>query len=77
MLISNNTNTGTINAFNPKTGAFVGTIKNKTGEVIKIDQLWSIDFGGGTPVNGPTNTLFFTAGPSNNLAGEFGEIVAK
>jgi len=77
MLISNNTNTGTINAFNPNTGAFVGTIKNKTGEVIKIDQLWSIDFGGGTPANGPTNTLFFTAGPSNNLAGEFGEIVAK
>lgn len=77
VLISNNTNTGTINAFNPNTGAFVGTIKDTTGKIIQIDQLWSIDFGGGTDANGPSNTLFFTAGPSNNLAGEFGEIVAK
>lgn len=77
VLISNNTNTGTINAFNSHTGAFVGTIKNPRGEVIRIDQLWAIDFGGDTAANGPANTLFFTAGPSNNLAGEFGEIVAK
>lgn len=77
LLISNNTNTGTINAFNVLTGQFVGTVRDTAGTVIHIDQLWAIDFGGGTAANGPKNTLFFTAGPDNNLAGEFGKIVLK
>jgi uncharacterized protein (TIGR03118 family) len=75
LLVSNNTNDGTINAFNAQTGAFVGTVKNTSGAVIHIDQLWGIDFGGGAAANGPTNTLFFTAGPSNNVVGTFGTIV--
>ncbi len=74
LLISNNTNHGTINAFNASTGAFVGTLKDTKGKVILIDQLWGIEFGGGSPRNGQTNELFFTAGPSNNLAGTFGSI---
>jgi uncharacterized protein (TIGR03118 family) len=77
LLISNNTNTGTINGFNAATGQFVGVMKDTTGAVIHIDQLWAIDFGGGTPANGATNKLFFTAGPHNNLAGTFGSIVFK
>ena len=77
LLVSNNTNTGTINAFNPQTGAFVGTIKNVSGQPIQIDQLWAIDFGGDTANNGPSSTLFFTAGPSNNVVGTFGTIVFK
>jgi uncharacterized protein (TIGR03118 family) len=76
LLVSNNINDGTINAFNAQTGAFVGTMKNMSGAVIHIDQLWAIDFGGGTAANGPTNTLFFTAGPANNVVGTFGTIVA-
>jgi uncharacterized protein (TIGR03118 family) len=77
LLVSNNINDGTINAFNPQTGAFVGTIKNTSGAVIHIDQLWAIDFGGATAANGPDNTLFYTAGPSNNVVGTFGTIVFK
>jgi uncharacterized protein (TIGR03118 family) len=77
LLISNNTNSGTINAFNAATGQFVGVMKDTTGAVIRIDQLWAIDFGGGTPANGAKNKLFFTAGPHNNLAGTFGAIVPK
>lgn len=77
LLVSNNTNDGTINAFNPQTGAFVGTVRNMRGEKIRIDQLWAIDFGGDKPANGSSSTLFYTAGPSNNLAGEFGQIVFK
>jgi len=77
LLVSNNTDEGTINAFNPETGAFVGTIKDKSGAIIHIDQLWAIDFGGGTAANGPTNTLFWTAGPSNNVVGTFGTIWIK
>ena len=74
LLVSNNTNTGTINAFNSVTGQFVGTIKDINGKNIVIDQLWGIDFGGGAAKNGNTNQLFFTAGPDNNLAGTFGKI---
>jgi uncharacterized protein (TIGR03118 family) len=74
LLIANNTNTGTINGFDLSTGAFVGTIKNKLGKPIKINQLWGIEFGGGTPANGNTNQLFYTAGPKNGINGLFGVI---
>jgi uncharacterized protein (TIGR03118 family) len=74
LLISNNTNTGTINAFNGVSGQLVGTVKDVNGKAIKIDQLWGIGFGDGTGQNGGVKQLFFTAGPSNNLAGTFGVI---
>jgi len=74
ILISNNTNSGTISGFNPVTGAFVGTMKDTNGKAIHIDQLWGIEFGGGTAANGAANQLFFTAGPHNNLTGVFGRI---
>jgi len=74
LLISNNTNSGTINAFDGTTGAFVGVLKDTNGKVIRIDQLWGIGFGDGMGGNGPSNHLYFAAGPSNNLAGTFGVI---
>jgi uncharacterized protein (TIGR03118 family) len=77
LLVSNNTNSGTINAFNAVTGQFVGTLKDVNGDVIRIDQLWGIKFGDGTGANGATNQLFFTAGPDNNFAGLFGVIIFK
>jgi uncharacterized protein (TIGR03118 family) len=77
LLVSNNTNAGTINGFNAITGQFVGTIKDAAGKVIKIDQLWGIDFGDGMGKNGAKNRLFFTAGPNNNFAGTLGSIVFK
>jgi len=77
LLVSNNTNSGTINAFNLETGEFVGTVRDAHGKNIVIDQLWGIEFGGGTPNNGRTNQLFFTAGPHGNLAGTFGVIAPK
>jgi uncharacterized protein (TIGR03118 family) len=77
LLISNNTNTGTINGFDLKTGKYVGTIENTKGKPIEINQLWGIEFGGGTANNGKTNQLFFTAGPGNNADGLFGVIAYK
>ena len=77
LLISNNTNTGTINGFSLKTGKFAGTVKDSAGKAITIDQLWGIEFGGGSVNNGKTNQLFFTAGPNNNLDGLFGMIAFK
>lgn len=75
LLVGNNINvSSTINAFNLKTGKFMGTVSSSTGKPIQIDQLWGIDFGGGSSSNGSTNQLFFTAGPNNNLDGLFGVI---
>jgi len=76
LLVSNNTNGGTINGFNLENGQFVGTVKDTSNKAIDIGQLWGIEFGGGAAgnVNGRTNQLFFTAGPLNNLAGTFGVI---
>jgi uncharacterized protein (TIGR03118 family) len=77
LLISNNVNEGTINAFDPLTKKFVGAVRETRGKIIRIEQLWGIDFGDGTGANGGRNQLFFTAGPSNNLAGTFGVIELK
>jgi len=77
LLVSNNTNHGTINAFNSLTGKFIGTMKDSSGKAIVINQLWGLGFGGGTAGNGATNDLFFTAGPGGNLAGTFGVITFK
>jgi uncharacterized protein (TIGR03118 family) len=78
LLIANNIdNTSTISGYNTKTGKFVGTIKDSSGKAIGIDQLWGIEFGGGTAVNGATNQLFFAAGPSGNVNGLFGVIAPK
>jgi uncharacterized protein (TIGR03118 family) len=75
LLVTNNINvSGTINAFNLKTGKFMGTVSSSAGKPIEIDQLWGIEFGGGSSSNGDTNQLFFTAGPDNNVNGLFGVI---
>jgi len=75
ILVSNNTGSGTINAFNAKTGKFVDSVKNSTGQLIVIPGLWGIEFGGGTTANGNTNQLFYTAGPQD-VNGYFGRIDA-
>jgi uncharacterized protein (TIGR03118 family) len=77
LLVSNNTNRGTINGFNLQTGQFVGTVKDTSNKPIVIDQLWGIEFGEGNANSGRTNQLFFTAGPYGNLAGTFGVIAPK
>ena len=74
ILVGNKTADGTINAFNAKTGAFLGHLSDATGTPIHIDQLWGLEFGGGTSLNGAANQLFFTSGPDNYLNGRFGVI---
>ena len=73
LLVSNNTTAGTINGFDLTTGKPVGTVKNSAGKAIAINGLWGIEFGGGSPLNGQKNQLFFTAGPSDTN-GFFGVI---
>lgn len=71
MLIGNFGN-GWINAYKPKSGKFIGTLKNSMGKTISIDGLWSLEFGNG--VIGTPKTLLFTAGPNDEQHGLFGDI---
>jgi uncharacterized protein (TIGR03118 family) len=66
---------GTINAYDPHTGAFKGTLKGANGKVLKIDGLWALVFGNGF-LNQPTDTLFFSAGPHDEADGLYGRIDA-
>jgi uncharacterized protein (TIGR03118 family) len=78
LLVSNNLNSvGDINGFNIKTGKFVGTVTSSNGKPIHIDQIWGIEFGGGSALNGQKNQLFWAAGPLNNVDGAFGVIAPQ
>ena len=54
---------GKINAYDPTTGAFVGTLSVIGGGAVTIPGLWGIAFGNDTN-NQPKNTLFYAAGPT-------------
>jgi uncharacterized protein (TIGR03118 family) len=79
LLVSNNSTDGTINGFDPKTGEFVGTIRDRHGRKIIFNNTWAIAFGGGTANNGATNELFVTVAPGNGaqseMSGTFASIV--
>lgn len=80
LLISNNSVDGTINGFDPITGKFVGTVRDRDGRKIVLNNLWGIAFGGGSTANGAANELFVTVGQgigTNELAGTFAKIVFR
>jgi uncharacterized protein (TIGR03118 family) len=52
-----------------------GVMKGTDRKPIEIDGLWGIGFGNGSAA-GPTNTLFFAAGPDDETHGLFGSITA-
>jgi uncharacterized protein (TIGR03118 family) len=66
---------GTLNAYDPHTGKFKGQLRNNDGKLIKIDGLWGIAFGNGIQ-HQPTGTLFFAAGPNDEVNGLYGRIDA-
>jgi uncharacterized protein (TIGR03118 family) len=82
LLVSNHAD-GTVNAYDPVKGTFIGTLQTATGPFAQ-DGLWGIAFGNdGTltlpnqppmPLSQPHNTLFFTAGPNKGLNGLYGRI---
>jgi uncharacterized protein (TIGR03118 family) len=77
LLVSNNSVEGTINAFDPVNGRFVGAIRDEFGRKIVLNNLWGIAFGGGATNNGATNELFVTVGQgigTAELAGTFAKI---
>jgi uncharacterized protein (TIGR03118 family) len=72
-LLVGNFRGGTIAAFNPITGRFIGNVLNPDGSTVNIDGLWALEFGNGSGA-GPAQTLFFTAGPNNEKDGLFGTL---
>jgi uncharacterized protein (TIGR03118 family) len=54
---------------------FKGQLRHATGAPIEVDGLWAIAFGNGN-VAGPTTSLYFLSGPSDESHGLFGSITA-
>jgi uncharacterized protein (TIGR03118 family) len=63
-----------INAFDPTTGAFLGTIPINAGPGNTPGGLWALSFGTGMGLGGDPNTLFFTDGIDGETHGLFGAI---
>jgi uncharacterized protein (TIGR03118 family) len=68
-----------INAFDPVTGAFLGTLTNNAGQTLitspfASNGLWALEFGNG--VTAPTNALLFSAGINSEGDGLIGMITA-
>ena len=74
LLVANNVPDGRINAFDPTSGAFLGTLRDANGQAIVINQVWALQFGNDGN-GGKHNQLFFTAGPNNYANGLFGMIM--
>ncbi|MEP6718728.1 MAG: TIGR03118 family protein, partial [bacterium] len=62
-----------IHAFNPTTGAFLGTLQDESGNGIVIDELWALTFGNGGS-GGDVNALYFAAGIGEEEHGLFGKL---
>ena len=73
-LLVGNFGDGRIHAYGLHSGNFHGTLRMQHHVPIAIDGLWGLAFGTGAANSGPTNALFFTAGPDDEAHGLFGEI---
>ncbi|MBV9449223.1 MAG: TIGR03118 family protein [Streptosporangiaceae bacterium] len=71
-LLVGNFGNGWINAYNPITGRFAGTMFSDQHKPVSIDGLWGLAFG--TASTGGTNTLLFSSGPDNQNDGLLGSI---
>jgi uncharacterized protein (TIGR03118 family) len=72
-LLVGNFGSGWIAAFNPVSGRFEGFVRNPDNTILGIDGLWGLEFGNGGSA-GPSNTLYFTAGPNDENDGLFGTL---
>ena len=78
-LLVGNFGNGLIHAYAPQAnGSFmnVGVLRRANGKVVFIDGLWGLGFGNGAG-SGPTDSLYFTAGPDDEAHGLFGVIDAN
>ena len=76
-LLVGNFGDGAINAYNFATGAFIDQMKDSNGAPILNASLWDMVFGGGGAQSGDPNTMYITAGLSNEMHGLFAGITAN
>jgi uncharacterized protein (TIGR03118 family) len=76
-LLVGNFGDGAINAYNFSTGAFIDQMKDSTGAPILNASLWDMVFGGGGAQSGDPNTMYITAGLTNEMHGLFAAITAN
>lgn len=81
-LLIGNFGDGKINAYDPKSYAYLGQLMDSTGKSLVYASLWDL-LAGGTPVlnstavsGGSNTTLFFTAGLANQSHGLLGSITS-
>jgi uncharacterized protein (TIGR03118 family) len=72
-LLVGNFGDGTINAYEPAAGTFIGTVMDSSGKALATPGLWGIAFGNDAN-NQPHNALFFAAGTNNEANGSYGRI---
>jgi hypothetical protein len=72
-LLIGNFGDGTINAFDPTTGNFLGTLKDSNGNTLVNGSLWELVFDP-TGQTGAKDALYFSAGLVNEGDGLFGAI---
>ena len=77
-LIVGNFGDGKLHAYSQNGGRWHsdGVLRGTNHRAVVVDGLWGIAFGGGAANNGPTNTMFFAAGPNDEAGGAFGTIDA-
>ena len=76
LLVGNFSDTfGTIDAYDPATGSFLGSLKDAGGNAIVIPDLWGLTFGNGGN-GGLKDTLYFAAGIGDEQHGLFGSFGA-
>ncbi|HTT83309.1 MAG TPA: TIGR03118 family protein [Rhizomicrobium sp.] len=75
-LLVGNLQSGLIQAFDPSSGKFLGSVSDTKGKPIAVPGIWDMDFGGGdVKKNGKTDELYFVAGPDTYWGGMLGKIV--
>lgn len=76
-ILIGNFDDGKINAFDPKSGHWLGALAGPDGSPLVNDGLWALTFGGALNSNNTPsspNTLFFSAGLNDETDGLFGMI---
>jgi uncharacterized protein (TIGR03118 family) len=77
-LLVGNFGDGSVNVFNPTTGAYVATLHDVIGAAIEIPNLWALQVGNGGS-GGDPSAVYFTAGipgPDGGNHGLFGRLQA-
>jgi uncharacterized protein (TIGR03118 family) len=72
-LLVGNFGDGTINAYSPRTGRWLGTLRDQRQRKLRVDGLWGLQFGNGVAAQ-KTNSLYYAAGPDDEQNGTYGVI---